>query len=122
MVAIAVYTVRVGAEPRVVRATITGNLSAVTRPELAVISVGADSRFCHPSVETLAQFEGAGFRGLRMDQVGTVEIVADGERYSVCSWRNRQAKKTACGMLHRPLLMCCSSRAAATQHTETRSY
>ena len=65
------------------------DLLAVTRPELAVISVSADNRFGHPAEETLALLEGAGIDVLRTDQVGTVEVVADGERHWVRTRRNR---------------------------------
>jgi competence protein ComEC len=59
------------------------SLLAVTCPELAVISVGSDNLFGHPAAETLAVLEVAGVQVLRTDQVGTVEVVADGERYWV---------------------------------------
>jgi len=56
-------------------------LNAVN-PELAVISVGADNRFGHPSPQVLGRLEelvGTG-RILRTDERGTIEVVTDGER------------------------------------------
>ncbi|MFQ6014686.1 MAG: DNA internalization-related competence protein ComEC/Rec2 [Anaerolineae bacterium] len=50
-------------------------------PQLAIISVGADNRFGHPSPEVLDRL--AGYRILRTDQQGDIEVVTDGERYWV---------------------------------------
>ena len=55
--------------------TTPGFLKAV-RPQVAVISVGADNRFGHPAREVLKHLEG--IRVLRTDRDGTVEIVSDG--------------------------------------------
>jgi len=55
--------------------TTPGFLKAV-RPQVAVISVGADNRFGHPAREVLKRLEG--IRVLRTDRDGTVEIVSDG--------------------------------------------
>jgi competence protein ComEC len=51
-------------------------------PKLAVISVGADNRFGHPSPQVLERLEGlvGGERILRTDERGTIEVVTDGER------------------------------------------
>jgi competence protein ComEC len=51
-------------------------------PELAVISVGADNRFGHPSPQVLERLEElvGGERILRTDERGTIEVVTDGER------------------------------------------
>jgi len=51
-------------------------------PKLAVISVGADNKFGHPSPQILDRLEelvGEG-RVLRTDERGTIEVVTDGER------------------------------------------
>ena len=51
-------------------------------PELAVISVGADNRFGHPSPHVLERLEElvGGERILRTDERGAIEVVTDGER------------------------------------------
>ncbi len=65
------------------------DMLAATSPDLAVISVGADNRFGHPTEETLACLEHAGIRILRTDQVGTVEVTTDGEQYWVRTGSSR---------------------------------
>jgi competence protein ComEC len=57
-----------------------GFLKAVN-PELAVISVGADNRFGHPSPQVLERLEGlvGEERILRTDEHGTIEVVTDGK-------------------------------------------
>jgi competence protein ComEC len=45
-----------------------------TRPELAVISVGADNSYGHPTPATLATLAAQGIRTLRTDRDGSVEI------------------------------------------------
>jgi competence protein ComEC len=52
-------------------------LQAVS-PELAIISVGADNRFGHPSEVTLQKLEG--ISTYRTDQDGSIEIATDGLR------------------------------------------
>ncbi len=54
-------------------------LSAVA-PQIAVISVGAENRFGHPSPSVLERLEANGARVLRTDQVGTIELATDGSR------------------------------------------
>jgi competence protein ComEC len=51
---------------------------AAVAPAVAVISVGADNKFGHPSPEVLARL--AGVPVYRTDRRGTVEMVSDGER------------------------------------------
>lgn len=51
------------------------------RPQLAVISVGRDNRFGHPSPETLQRLEKRRISILRTDQNGTIEVVTDGKDY-----------------------------------------
>ena len=66
--------------------TIPQFLAAVD-PEAAVISVGADNRFGHPSpgvVERLADWVGEG-NVYRTDRQGTIEFITDGERLWVKS-------------------------------------
>jgi competence protein ComEC len=50
------------------------------RPQLAVISVGADNRFGHPSPEVLERYTAHGITPLRTDERGTVELITDGQR------------------------------------------
>jgi competence protein ComEC len=52
-----------------------------TRPQLAVISVGAGNSYGHPTATTLAILAGHGVRTLRTDEDGTIEI--DVERDSI---------------------------------------
>lgn len=54
-------------------------LSAV-QPWVAVISVGADNRFGHPSDEVLARVAEAGVSVYRTDERGDVEFISDGRR------------------------------------------
>jgi competence protein ComEC len=56
----------------------TPALVAQTRPRLAVISVGADNRYGHPSPGTLARLQGVGARVLRTDLDGSVTVTFDG--------------------------------------------
>ena len=60
---------------------VNGDLLDVASPALTVISVGADNSFGHPAPHTLAQLQSVGVQVLRTDQVGTVEITTNGERY-----------------------------------------
>jgi competence protein ComEC len=62
---------------------VSESLLAAARPELAVISVGADNRFGHPAAQTLQCLESGGVQVLRTDEMGTVEVTTDGERYWV---------------------------------------
>ncbi|MCZ7569003.1 MAG: DNA internalization-related competence protein ComEC/Rec2 [Ardenticatenaceae bacterium] len=57
----------------------TDGLLAVVRPAVALISVGTDNGFGHPNTEVLARLEHAGARVLRTDQLGTIELISDGE-------------------------------------------
>ena len=45
-----------------------------TKPETAIISVGADNAFGHPSPQTLQRLHNAGAEILRTDELGTVTI------------------------------------------------
>jgi competence protein ComEC len=54
-----------------------GALLDRTRPRLAVISVGADNSYGHPTAGTLATLAAHGVRTLRTDRDGTVEIDVD---------------------------------------------
>ncbi len=60
----------------------TSEFLAVVKPQLAVISVGADNRFGHPSTETMSRLEErlASENIYRTDVHGTIEFTTDGER------------------------------------------
>ena len=52
-------------------------------PSLAVISVGADNLYGHPSADVLAGLSRVGARTLRTDQAGTIVVRTDGLRMTV---------------------------------------
>lgn len=51
---------------------------SVVSPEIAVISVGADNKFGHPSLRTVRRLERSGSSILRTDQDGNIKLVSDG--------------------------------------------
>jgi competence protein ComEC len=55
---------------------------AVVNPQLAVISVGADNRYGHPTPEVMERLEEKlGSENIfRTDKHGTIEFITDGER------------------------------------------
>lgn len=53
----------------------------ILRPEAVVISVGKNNRYGHPSPEVIAAFQQRKMQIFRTDQMGTVEMVTDGEKY-----------------------------------------
>ena len=53
---------------------------AAVRPQVVVISVGADNSYGHPAPAMLARAAAVGAVVLRTDEVGTVELVSDGGR------------------------------------------
>ncbi|OGD56854.1 hypothetical protein A2V71_01120 [Candidatus Berkelbacteria bacterium RBG_13_40_8] len=57
----------------------------ITRPAIAVISVGENNKFNHPSSKTINLLKSYILRIYRTDQNGTVEISSDGASYSVRS-------------------------------------
>jgi competence protein ComEC len=57
-------------------------IEAVT-PSLAVVSVGADNLYGHPSADVLAALSRAGARTIRTDQAGTIVIRTDGSRLTL---------------------------------------
>jgi competence protein ComEC len=60
-----------------------GPLLDRTVPDLAVISVGAENPYGHPTPETLATLDEHDVPTLRTDEHGTVEIEADADSWSV---------------------------------------
>ena len=58
------------------------------RPQVAVVSVGSDNSYGHPTASTMAALEGAvGSAVYRTDQDGAVVVESDGARLSVRSER-----------------------------------
>ena len=60
----------------------TPDFLAVVNPKLAVISVGADNPFGHPTPEVMKRLEGKlGSENIyRTSENGTIELTTDGER------------------------------------------
>ena len=56
---------------------------AAVDPEVAVIDVGADNPYGHPSPETLARLEAAGVAVFRTDRDGTIIVHSDGEAWGL---------------------------------------
>lgn len=54
----------------------TAGWIAATRPQVAVISVGSGNSYGHPSLDVIAQWQGAGARVYRTDHDGTVTVQA----------------------------------------------
>ena len=54
-----------------------------TAPKLAVISVGDDNSYGHPTAATLSTLAGHGIRTLRTDEEGTVTIDVQGGEIAV---------------------------------------
>jgi beta-lactamase superfamily II metal-dependent hydrolase len=53
---------------------------AAVEPSFAVISVGADNLYGHPSADVLASLSRVGARIVRTDQAGTIVVHSDGIR------------------------------------------
>ena len=51
------------------------------RPEFAVVSVGKNNKYDHPSTETLEILSLLGVRIMRTDQLGDREVITDGKKY-----------------------------------------
>jgi competence protein ComEC len=56
---------------------------AAVNPRLAVISVGADNLYGHPSADVLAGLARVGARTMRTDESGTIVVRTDGSRLTV---------------------------------------
>ena len=61
----------------------TPELLAAVRPQLAIISRGADDPYGHPNEELLQRLQNANVRILRTGRDGAVPILTDGERLEV---------------------------------------
>lgn len=53
------------------------------KPAFVVISAGEGNQYGHPHKETLARIETAGAEAVRIDQIGTVTFVSDGESVQI---------------------------------------
>ena len=60
----------------------TDEFLSTVSPQIAVISVGRDNRFGHPSQEVIDRLaQGIGQEGIyRTDENGTIEFITDGHR------------------------------------------
>jgi competence protein ComEC len=53
-------------------------LLRLTRPQVALVSVGAGNDYGHPAPSTLAALDAAGLRLLRTDRDGRISVESDG--------------------------------------------
>jgi len=65
----------------------TPQFVALVKPEVAIISVGRDNKYGHPSPQTLRTLQQYGARIYRTDLNGTVEVIADDDQMWVRSER-----------------------------------
>jgi competence protein ComEC len=65
----------------------SGFLRAV-KPRVALISVGRENKFKHPSPVILSRFQSLGFQTRRTDLEGALVIESDGEQFRTVLWRN----------------------------------
>jgi competence protein ComEC len=61
----------------------TDSFLAAVNPALAVISVGADNTYGHPSMDVLAALSRLGTRTVRTDISGTIVVHSDGRRLTM---------------------------------------
>lgn len=59
------------------------NFLAMIKPDVAVVSVGKNNSYGHPTKETLLRFDMVGSSLWRTDKNGEVEVVSDGSKYWV---------------------------------------
>ncbi|MCK4744566.1 MBL fold metallo-hydrolase [Candidatus Parcubacteria bacterium] len=52
-------------------------------PQIAIISVGANNKFGHPSLRVIRRLEKLGAKVFRSDQNGDIKIIANGENYQI---------------------------------------
>ena len=69
------------------------DLVAAIHPSVAVVSVGANNRYGHPSAATMARLRGHSQTALRTDQAGTVETELDRSARDrhLAAWRGRRS-------------------------------
>lgn len=68
----------------------TNQLLDILQPKVAVISVGADNNYGHPSPATIGRLENHGATVYRTDLDGSVEITTDGHDLVVSAEKQRQ--------------------------------
>jgi len=61
----------------------TDDFLAAVHPSTAIISVGADNLYGHPSADVLAALERVGARVVRTDQLGTIVVRTDGRHITM---------------------------------------
>jgi competence protein ComEC len=79
----------------------TENFLKYVKPEVAVISDGANNRYGHPSPEVLARLKAAGVKIYRTDLQGEITIISKGEGYEIKTakeatgdlWAGREAQR-----------------------------
>jgi competence protein ComEC len=69
------------------RTSSTAAFVAAVRPQVAVISVGADNRYGQPAAEVEARWRAVGACVLRTDACGAVTVTSDGARVHVATHR-----------------------------------
>lgn len=62
------------------RTSSTQSFLEAVQPKIMVVSAGADNRFGHPHPEVLARAQMMGTAVLRTDELGTIELITDGEQ------------------------------------------
>jgi competence protein ComEC len=68
------------------RSSSTPGLLDGSRPALAIVSVGRNSRFGHPHPEVLERYRARRIPLIRTDQDGTVTVATDGAQLRVETW------------------------------------
>lgn len=56
-------------------------------PEVAIISVGKNNKFGHPSPSTIARYRERGIKIYRTDYYGDITVITDGNRYEISTQR-----------------------------------
>ncbi len=69
-------------------------------PEVAVIQVGENNQYGHPTSETLERLESVNARVYRTDVHGTITIVSDGAGYTVTTERDPGEDESARNEIH----------------------
>lgn len=70
---------------------VTGSFLKNIKPEIAIISVGADNSFAHPSGLTISTLKEAGASVYRTDLNGNIVVATDGDTYSIYTEKNLPA-------------------------------